>query len=272
MNEKRAAFEAKLAEFKRSARQDALTHTAESWRRLEDDRAEVLRLYDEAALDAERQGAVAKGDWVCVVGPGFEVYGTRSSCEAVQDMLERDQAALPKDEPRPVPCKTCGGFRRTYCPECDPRPLASDDMVQAGKDWYETESEGDCLLRASDVRGIFSAMLAAAPETADLAGMRAHLTPEDQDAAAVADDAHHFRERSDLAALRKDAEITNMPLYVNRFERKEERRRKFEADEALGWWMSAALEDPKVCAEMKAAVTEWFDATWPPAPQVGETK
>lgn len=37
-------------------------------------------------------------------------------------------------------------------------------------------------------------------------------------------------------------------------------RRKRDADDALGKWMSAALDDPNVCAEMKSDINEWFEA------------
>lgn len=36
-----------------------------------------------------------------------------------------------------------------------------------------------------------------------------------------------------------------------------------EASDALGFWMSGALEDPKVCAEMKAVINVWFAALTP---------
>ena len=39
------------------------------------------------------------------------------------------------------------------------------------------------------------------------------------------------------------------------------------ASEALGGWMSAALEDPKVCAEMKADINAWFAALEPMEPK-----
>ena len=32
------------------------------------------------------------------------------------------------------------------------------------------------------------------------------------------------------------------------------------ADDALGSWMSAALEDPKVCDEMKRDIKTWMDS------------
>jgi hypothetical protein len=34
-----------------------------------------------------------------------------------------------------------------------------------------------------------------------------------------------------------------------------------DASEVLGLWLSAALEDPKVCREMKAAIHNWLEAT-----------
>jgi hypothetical protein len=37
------------------------------------------------------------------------------------------------------------------------------------------------------------------------------------------------------------------------------------ASEKVGAWLSAALEDPKVCDEMKADVNEWFEAVFPVA-------
>ncbi|HXP66899.1 MAG TPA: hypothetical protein VN815_15595 [Steroidobacteraceae bacterium] len=35
------------------------------------------------------------------------------------------------------------------------------------------------------------------------------------------------------------------------------------ADYKIGWWISAALEDPSVCAEMKADINAWFEAHQP---------
>jgi hypothetical protein len=35
------------------------------------------------------------------------------------------------------------------------------------------------------------------------------------------------------------------------------------ADDAIGRWLSAALEDPNVCAEMKADINAWFEAKRP---------
>lgn len=34
--------------------------------------------------------------------------------------------------------------------------------------------------------------------------------------------------------------------------------------DGIGKWLSAALEDPGVCAEMKADIQAWFDAGEPP--------
>lgn len=53
----------------------------------------------------------------------------------------------------------------------------------------------------------------------------------------------------------------------------EQRRQRFEilpdgmnaAEMALGAWMSAALDDPSVCAEMKADINAWFASKQPPA-------
>ncbi|MFA5951535.1 MAG: hypothetical protein WC807_14745 [Hyphomicrobium sp.] len=35
------------------------------------------------------------------------------------------------------------------------------------------------------------------------------------------------------------------------------------ADYKIGWWLSGALEDPNVCAEMKADINAWFEAHQP---------
>jgi hypothetical protein len=35
------------------------------------------------------------------------------------------------------------------------------------------------------------------------------------------------------------------------------------ADYKIGWWLSAALEDPAVCEEMKADINAWFEAHQP---------
>ena len=36
-----------------------------------------------------------------------------------------------------------------------------------------------------------------------------------------------------------------------------------QADYKIGWWLSGALEDPNVCAEMKADINKWFEAHQP---------
>jgi hypothetical protein len=36
-----------------------------------------------------------------------------------------------------------------------------------------------------------------------------------------------------------------------------------DADYRIGWWLSAALEDPTVCAAMKADINAWFEAHQP---------
>ena len=33
------------------------------------------------------------------------------------------------------------------------------------------------------------------------------------------------------------------------------------ADYRLGFWLSAALDDPTVCEEMKVVIREWFEVT-----------
>ncbi len=43
----------------------------------------------------------------------------------------------------------------------------------------------------------------------------------------------------------------------------EQRARVIMASVRLGAWMSAALDDPKVCEEMKADIREWFSAGEP---------
>ncbi len=40
-------------------------------------------------------------------------------------------------------------------------------------------------------------------------------------------------------------------------------------DHLVGSWLSAALEDPKVCREMKADIEAWLDATRLPPPAKG---
>lgn len=37
------------------------------------------------------------------------------------------------------------------------------------------------------------------------------------------------------------------------------------ANERIGFWLSGALEDPAVCAEMKADIRLWFDTIEPPS-------
>jgi len=36
-------------------------------------------------------------------------------------------------------------------------------------------------------------------------------------------------------------------------------RKMTEADDKIGFWLSAALEDDKVCKEMKEDIRSWFD-------------
>lgn len=38
----------------------------------------------------------------------------------------------------------------------------------------------------------------------------------------------------------------------------------------IGWWLSAALEDPNTCEEMKADIRDWFD--WQAKAQQGGSK
>ena len=39
--------------------------------------------------------------------------------------------------------------------------------------------------------------------------------------------------------------------------------RTMKADYKIGWWLSGALEDPAVCAEMKVDINAWFEAHQP---------
>lgn len=45
--------------------------------------------------------------------------------------------------------------------------------------------------------------------------------------------------------------------------RRQDLERLMNASDELGFWMSAALDDPHVCAEMKACAQEWFRALGP---------
>jgi hypothetical protein len=45
-------------------------------------------------------------------------------------------------------------------------------------------------------------------------------------------------------------------------------QRSIMASAKLGAWLSAALEDPNVCVEMKADIREWFSAGEPPLAQI----
>lgn len=47
-------------------------------------------------------------------------------------------------------------------------------------------------------------------------------------------------------------------------------RNATEEDAALGAWMSAALEDPNVCEEMKQDIRNWFDSLWTEADPLQE--
>ena len=39
------------------------------------------------------------------------------------------------------------------------------------------------------------------------------------------------------------------------------------ANYKIGWWLSAALEDPEVSTEMKADINAWFEAHQPGQPK-----
>lgn len=68
----------------------------------------------------------------------------------------------------------------------------------------------------------------------------------------------HQRGESILTAERGEAVATrSMPP---------DRDEAVAASLALGSWMSAALDDPSVCAEMKRDINRWFDAAMPSAP------
>jgi hypothetical protein len=43
-----------------------------------------------------------------------------------------------------------------------------------------------------------------------------------------------------------------------------EKHRLQDGNERLGKWMSAALDDPLVCEEMKSDIRAWFEAQEPP--------
>lgn len=60
---------------------------------------------------------------------------------------------------------------------------------------------------------------------------------------------------------RDDAHIATL-LYAKVVERQMADIAKLRAaNERLGSWMSAALDDPGVCAEMKADIAAWFEET-----------
>jgi len=42
-------------------------------------------------------------------------------------------------------------------------------------------------------------------------------------------------------------------------ERPSKKRKITQADTTIGMWLSAALEDPSVCEEMKTDIEAWFD-------------
>lgn len=57
--------------------------------------------------------------------------------------------------------------------------------------------------------------------------------------------------------------MEDRPIYYESYVRLLEAKigRLRAANERLGRWMSAALDDPRVCAEMKADIHNWF-AAW----------
>lgn len=59
---------------------------------------------------------------------------------------------------------------------------------------------------------------------------------------------------------RNAAEITRLTAEVERLTKE---REIHSTSDALGKWMSAALDDPSVCAEMKADINAWFAAAQP---------
>lgn len=66
-------------------------------------------------------------------------------------------------------------------------------------------------------------------------------------------------EAFERAINRKSAELGALEPMV---------QRSIMASAKLGAWLSAALEDPNVCAEMKADIREWFSAGEPPLAQI----
>lgn len=56
---------------------------------------------------------------------------------------------------------------------------------------------------------------------------------------------------------------TTIPLYLSHQPAPVAANVSAEAAERIGSWLAAALEDPNVCAEMKADIKAWFDAGQP---------
>jgi hypothetical protein len=76
-----------------------------------------------------------------------------------------------------------------------------------------------------------------------------------------AEDAAYFR--AVMRDTRTEPQTVWMPMDTASPEVVTVIERAINSDKALGKWMSAALEDDKVCAEMKADILEWFEAHKP---------
>jgi chromosome segregation ATPase len=72
------------------------------------------------------------------------------------------------------------------------------------------------------------------------------------------------QERAERAEVTRDYYLEKGAAAVSRAERAEARERALrEASDKLGAWMSAALDDPTVCEEMRRDIREWFAALNP---------
>ena len=60
-----------------------------------------------------------------------------------------------------------------------------------------------------------------------------------------------------VAAVKKVRAALSRPVEAGDAERRDK------ADYKIGWWLSGALEDPNVCAEMKTDINAWFEAHQP---------
>jgi DNA repair exonuclease SbcCD ATPase subunit len=58
--------------------------------------------------------------------------------------------------------------------------------------------------------------------------------------------------------IERDKRIAELKAELERLREENERKSKNDAEIAIGGWLSAALDDPNVCAQMKLDIVRWF--------------